>query len=187
MVITITGLCDRPHGDTCLQLLVSAPPRAAWCTLIMSVCVSEMKCYGLNVCTWMLCLCASVIVFTCACTHQFGSIFIMVSLIHACVCVCVWIHLGVCAYVRVLKCVFGALFLLSIHLQGSHPSICRLPGPPYHLSSSLLHSSHPSLLSHTSLSLSPPYPTSSLSPTHGPILGITIPRCCRRTKNMRAH
>ena len=88
-----------------------------------------------------------------------------------------------------LSVFFGALFLLSIHLQGSHPSICRLPGPPYHLSSSLLHSSHPSLLSHTSLSRSFPYPTSSLSPTHGPILGITIPRCRRRRKkkkNMRA-
>ena len=88
-----------------------------------------------------------------------------------------------------LSVFFGALFLLSIHLQGSHPSICRLPGPPYHLSSSLLHSSHPSLLSHTSLSRSFPYPTSSLSPTHGPILGITIPPCRRRRKkkkNMRA-
>lgn len=26
VVITITGLRDRPHGDTCLQLLVSALP-----------------------------------------------------------------------------------------------------------------------------------------------------------------
>lgn len=100
-------------------------------------------------------------------------------------------YLNVCVYecifcicVCMLKCVFGALFLLSIHLRQSHPSICRLPSPPYHLSSSLLHSSHPCLLSHTSLSHQAPHPTSSQSPTHHPILGITIPCCCYWTKNM---
>lgn len=66
----------------------------------------------------------------------------------------VWMDIGVSAYVCVHRCVFAALFLLSIHLQQRHPSICRLPNPPYHLSSSFVHSSHPSLLSHTYLSLS---------------------------------
>ncbi len=118
------------------------------------------------------CLCAGVIVFTCVRMHQFVSLFIMVSLMCVYECILVHLHMYVCVCVcvcvcmRGLKCVFGALFLLSIHLQRSHPSICRLPGPPYHLSSSLLHSSHPSLLSHTSLSLSPSTPLILLHPCH---------------------
>ena len=191
MVITITGLCDRPHGDTCLQLLVSAPPRAAWCTLIMSVCVSEMKCYGLNVCTWMLCLCASVIVFTCACTHQFGSIFTMVSLICVCVCacVCVWIHLGLCAYVCVLKCVFRSSVSAqypsagkpSINLSTPRPTVSPFLFPLAFLPSF-------PFISHLTLSLLPLsyFIPVTYSRSHFRHYHTTLPPSKKKRKNMRA-
>lgn len=81
-----------------------------------------------------------------------------------------------CVCVCVLMCVFASLFLLSIHLQRSNPSICRLPSPTYHLSSFLSHSSHPILLYHLSLfsHQASPQTISSLSPTQSPILDFTL-------------
>lgn len=43
IAITINVLRDKPHGDTCLQLLVSALPRAACHTLIMSMYMSDKE------------------------------------------------------------------------------------------------------------------------------------------------
>lgn len=83
--------------------------------------------------------------------------------VHMCVCpsrvpVCVLRLSCVCDLESALKCVFSALFLLSIHLQQSDPSICRLHSPSYHLSSSFLLSSNLSSRSHTFLSHPPPSP-----------------------------
>ena len=109
--------------------------------------VSLVKCLPLNATSGLESdCCAGVIVFTCVCTRNMCECFCTGQLN-----VSIWKHKDVYLCVFVLKCVFAALFLLTIHLQPSHPSICRLPSPPYHLSSSPLHSSHPFLLSHTSL------------------------------------
>lgn len=43
MAITINVLHDRPHGDTCLQLLVSALPCVACHTLIMCIYMSDKE------------------------------------------------------------------------------------------------------------------------------------------------
>ncbi len=110
----------------------------------------------LNVCVWM---------------HFSASAYVCV-----CVCVCVYARAKVCFWSSV-SAQYPSAAKPSINLSTPRPTVSPFLFPLAFLPSF-------PFISHLTLSLAkhPPYPTSSLSPTHSPILGITITRCRRWTK-----
>lgn len=89
------------------------------------------------------------------------------------------------AFGCVCVCVFAVLFLLSVHLQQSYPSICRLHSPQYHLSS--LCCIPPIFPFYLTLHSQPnppstQHPTLSMSPSQSAILHNFVTRFCHWTE-----
>lgn len=95
------------------------------------------------------------------------------------------LHVCVCARAKVCFCSsvsaqYPSAAKPSINLSTPQPTVSPFLFPLAFLPSF-------PFISHLTLSLTkppPPYPTSSLSPTHSPILGITVPCCRHWTKSM---